>query len=168
LPRDPQRKKEDMEVLKKALAFYQQFAEQNSTEAPVRLAVSRAHRRAGDIQRFVGELTAAHAAYESAIAKGQELANDYPDEPDYCHELAVCHNALGEELLETGWMPLAAEHFRQAIDLLSKLAADYSDVAQYRTELVRSHHGLGKLLKQKGERSAAKTVCGRPLTSRTS
>jgi tetratricopeptide (TPR) repeat protein len=154
LPRDPQREKEDKQLLKKALDFYQQFAQQNSTDPPVRLEVSRAHRRAGDIQRFVGDHAAAQQAYGMAIVPSQELANEFPGQPEYSYELAVTHNALAEELLQTGQGPAAAEQFRQAIDLLTKLTADYATVAHYRAELARSHHGLGKLHKQLGERSA--------------
>src|SRR5262249_10334833 len=68
LPRDAQRKKEDSELLKKAMEFYQQFAEQNSSDPRVRLDVGRAYRRVGDIRRFVGEHAAAQQACLAAIA----------------------------------------------------------------------------------------------------
>jgi serine/threonine protein kinase/tetratricopeptide (TPR) repeat protein len=155
LPRDPQRKKEDTELLKKALDFYQQFAQQNDSDTPARFEVSRAHRRVGDIQEFVGENAAAQQAYVAATARAQELAAGFPDEPKYAHQLAVCHNALGKALVPINQMPAAEEHFRQAIDLLTKLTANYPTVAEYRAELGRSHHGFGQLLKQKGDRSAA-------------
>jgi serine/threonine protein kinase/Tfp pilus assembly protein PilF len=151
LPRDPQRKKEDTELLKKALDFYQQFVQQNNSDTPARLEVSRAYRRVGDIQKFVGEHAAAQEAYLAAINRAGELST----EPESSYELSVCHNAMAELLSETGQLPSAAEHFHQAIDLLNKLTADYPAVTQYQVEIARSHHGLGKLLKQKGERRAA-------------
>jgi tetratricopeptide (TPR) repeat protein len=155
LPRDPQRKKEDEELLQKALGFYLQFAEGNNTQSSVRLEVSRAHRRAGDIKRFVGDHAAAQQGYRLAIVPAQELTAEFPGQPEYAYELAVTHNALAEELLSTGQMLAAAEQFRKAIELLTKLSADYPRVPQYRAELARSHHGLGKLHKQQGERNAA-------------
>src|SRR5262249_36386232 len=82
LPRDPERKKEDTEVLKKALEFYQQFAQQNSADAPVGREVGRAYRRVGDIQRFVGEHAAAQDAYLAAISRIAELGTD----PDSSYE----------------------------------------------------------------------------------
>jgi serine/threonine protein kinase/Tfp pilus assembly protein PilF len=154
LPRDPARKKEDQELLKKALGFYQQFADANSSQSPVRLEVTRAHRRAGDIQRFIGDHAAAQEAYRLALVPAQELATEFRDEPEYGYELAMCHNALAEELLETDQTPAASEHFRQAIELLTKLAADYPGVPEYWAALARTYHGLGKLHKQQGERSA--------------
>jgi serine/threonine protein kinase/Tfp pilus assembly protein PilF len=163
LPRDPQRKKEDTEILNRALDFYQQFAKQNSGESPARLEVSRAYRRVGDIQRFVGDHTAAEQAYRLAIVPAQELLSEFPGQPDYPYELAVAHNALGEELLDTGQMPAAEEQFQQAIQLLTPLTAQYPTMPHYRAELARSHHGLGKLHKQKGQRSAADESFGRAL-----
>jgi tetratricopeptide (TPR) repeat protein len=155
LPRDPQRKKEDQELLKKALGFYQQFAEGNSTQSPVRLEVSRAHRRAGDIQRFVGDHAAAQQAYRLAIVPGQALVSEFPGQPEYCYDLAITHNALAEELLGSGEGASAAEQFRKAIELLTKLTTDYPTAPQYRAELARSHEGLGKVHNQQGERKAA-------------
>jgi serine/threonine protein kinase/Tfp pilus assembly protein PilF len=155
LPRDPARKKEDQELLKKALGFYQQFAEENSSQSPVRLEVTRAHRRAGDIQRFIGDHAAAQEAYRLALVPAQELTAEFPDEPEYAYELAVSQNALAEELLKTDQTPAAVEHFRQAIELLTKLTTENPKVPQYRAALARSHHSLGKLHKQQGERSAA-------------
>jgi serine/threonine protein kinase/Flp pilus assembly protein TadD len=155
LPRDPQRKKEDTAVLHRALDFYQEFAHENSTEPAVRLEVSQAHRRVGDIQAFVGEYRAAEQAYGSAIATAGELAGQFPAEPEYAHELVVGHRSLAELLVQTGHLAAAASHFQQAIGLLTTLTADSPAMAEYRAELARSHHGLGKLLKQKGERGGA-------------
>jgi serine/threonine protein kinase/tetratricopeptide (TPR) repeat protein len=155
LPRVAQRKKEDSELLKKAMEFYQQFAEQNSSDPRVRLDVGRAYRRVGDIRRFVGEHAAAQEAYLAAIATGQALTAESPDEPEFQYEVADSHNALGGDLLETGQLAEAGEHFRQAVDLLAKLATDHPSVAAYRAELARSHNGQGSLLGRQGRRSAA-------------
>jgi serine/threonine protein kinase/Tfp pilus assembly protein PilF len=155
LPRDAQRKKEDSELLKKAMEFYQQFAEQNSSDPRVRLDVGRAYRRVGDIRRFVGEHATAQQAYLAAIATGQALATDSPHEPEFHYEVAVSHNALGEDLLETGQLAEAGAHFRQAADLLAQLTTHAPSVASYRAELARSHHGQGSLLRRQGRRSAA-------------
>jgi len=148
LPRDPQRKKEDTEVLKKALDFYQRFAEQNRADTITRLEVIRAYRRTGDIQEFIGGHKAAQQAYLFALDRAKELATEYPSEAGYLYELAVCHNCAGEAVG-------AVDHFQEAIKLLTKLKADYPAVAEYRAEWARSHHGIGRLHKQKGERGAA-------------
>jgi tetratricopeptide (TPR) repeat protein len=155
LPRDPQRKKEDQELLKKALEFYDQFAQQNSGEAAVRLDVGRAYRRVGDIQQFVGENKAAQEAYREALAKARELAAKSPSNAEFSFEVALCCNKLAEALLAAGDLSGATEHFRQAIDLLTKLSADDATAPQYRAELARSYRGLGQALYRQGERRQA-------------
>jgi serine/threonine-protein kinase len=154
LPRDAQRKKEDLLLLNKALAFYRQFAEQNGSDAPARLQVSRARRRVGDIEKLVGEVPAAKQAYTSALTEVSELVNEFPDEPEYGYELAVCHNSLGE----VGGTECPPEDcFKNAIDILSKVTAAQPAVGPYRAELARAHRGLGNFLKAKGERGPAET-----------
>jgi serine/threonine protein kinase/tetratricopeptide (TPR) repeat protein len=155
LPRDPRRKKEDTELLKKALDFYQQFAEQNDLDIPARLEVSRAYRRVGDIQEFVGENAAAQQAYEAAIARARELATEFPFEAEYTHQLAACHIALGEALLQNDDVATTADHFQEATSLLTRLTSDYPTVPQYRADLANSHRGLGKLYKKTGSRRDA-------------
>jgi serine/threonine protein kinase/tetratricopeptide (TPR) repeat protein len=154
LPRDPQRKKEDTELLRKALDFYQQFARQNTAAPAVRLEVCRAYRRVGDIQEFVGEHVLAERAYREATACAQELATTLPKEPVNTWQLAICHNRLGESLRRAGAVSPAKEHFEQAIDLLTPVTADHSVRAEYREELAHSYYGFAELMKQKGDRSA--------------
>jgi tetratricopeptide (TPR) repeat protein len=163
LPRDPRRQKEDAEVLRKALDFYERFARQNADEPPARLEVVRAYRRAGDIRQFVGEHAAAQQAYGQALAAARTLAAEFPGEPAYSYELALCCARRAEALLASGQLPGAAEHFGEAVGLLTRLSAADPAAADYRAELARGRHGLGKLLKQKGERPAAEEQLRRAL-----
>jgi serine/threonine protein kinase/tetratricopeptide (TPR) repeat protein len=155
VPRDPQQEENEHEMLKNALVFYREFAEQNSTDPAVSLEVVRANRRVGDIERLVGQHAGAGKAYTAAIVKAEQLIGDLPGKPEYSYELAAVRNALGELFVETGELATADEQFRQAAGALRQLASDLPAVHEYRAELARSHHGLGLTLKQRGERSAA-------------
>jgi tetratricopeptide (TPR) repeat protein len=155
LPRDPRGKEEDRELLKNALAFYRQFADENGADAAVSLDVIRAYRRVGDIERFVGEHVAARRAYAEAVARAEELATGAPDEPDYAYELAVGRNALGEILVQTGDVPAANEQLRPSIDALTRLARDFPARPQHREELARAYHVFGRGLRQQGRKAAA-------------
>jgi tetratricopeptide (TPR) repeat protein len=157
LPRDPQRKKEDIRVLKKALDFYQQFAQQNRMESAEGLEVSRAYRRVGDIQVFVGENLAAEDAYRLAIAQAQNLVESSPKNPDSIAELAANHIARGELLLSVGRNEPSGEGFPQAIGGLSPLVTQLPTVPEYREALARAQRGLANVLKQRGDRAAAET-----------
>jgi serine/threonine protein kinase len=161
IPRDPSAKKKDEELLKKALGFYQQFAQQNSDHIPLRLQLIRAFRRVGDIQRLVGDHPAARVAYRSALARATALATELPSDTEFRYEQAACHNALGA-VLEAN-VPEAADHYLKAITLLTRLTDDHPADASYRAELAKSHHGLAVHLKTEGERAAAQARFGQAL-----
>jgi tetratricopeptide (TPR) repeat protein len=155
VPRDALQERQEHELLKKALTFYQDFAAQNSTDPAVALEVARARRRVADIQRLVGQHSGARATYLRAIEQAEQLVKDFPGEVQYAQELATSRNALGELLVTLGELPAAEEHFRQAIDLLTSLTREVSKETAYNAELARSHHGWGNLLKQQGDRPRA-------------
>jgi serine/threonine protein kinase len=155
VPRDTHQTRQEHELLKRALEFYQEFAAQNSADPAVALDVARARRRVGDIQRLVGQLDGARGAYLGAIDQAERLGRNFPDQPQYAQELAACHDALGELLVGTGELPAAEKHFHSAVDCLIKLSHDCSLPAGCRAELARGYHGLGLVEKQRGSRSAA-------------
>jgi serine/threonine protein kinase/Flp pilus assembly protein TadD len=155
VPRDPQQEQQEHELLKKALTFYQRFADENSTDPEVALEVIRANRRVGDIQRLVGQHAGACKAYEAAMAKAEDLVKEAGARPDYLLELAVCHNAAGELLRETGELEPAAEHVRQAIGLVAPLAKATPVPRDSQAQLARGYHTLGMVLKWRGDRPAA-------------
>jgi serine/threonine protein kinase/tetratricopeptide (TPR) repeat protein len=155
VPRDPQQEEKEHEMLGKALAFYQEFAKQNSADPAVPLEVIRANRRVGDIERLVGQHAGAGKAYAAAIAKAEQLVKDFPGNAEYSYELAVGLNSLGELLAETSELATADEQFRKAGEILRPLTNDSPKAHEYTAELARSHHGLGLTLKQRGERAAA-------------
>jgi serine/threonine protein kinase len=156
--RDPQRERQEQELLKRALRFYQQFADQNSAEPATALEVIKAKRRVGDIQRLVGQHDGARTAYLSAIE--QQLSMHFPDEPQYVQELAACRNSLGELLIGTGELPAAQEQFQRAVDSLGNLTQDPRAPAGCRAELARGYHGLGLAQKERGDRAAAEAQFG--------
>jgi tetratricopeptide (TPR) repeat protein len=158
VPRDPRQARQEHELVKRALEFYQEFATQNSADPAVALDVTRARRRVGDIQRLVGQHDGARGAYLKAIDQAAQLGRNFPDQPQYVQELAACHDALGELLVAIGELPAAEKHFRGAVDCLIKLRQDFSLPAGYRAELARGYHGLGLVEKWRGSRSAAEAL----------
>jgi serine/threonine protein kinase/tetratricopeptide (TPR) repeat protein len=156
VPRDPRQEEKEHELLRKALVFYREFAEQNSADMAVSLEVVRANRRVGDIERLVGQHGGAAKTYAVAIARAEQLVKDFPGKPEYAYELAASRNAFGEILAETGKLAAADEQFHEAIRILTQL--DLPAAHEYQVELARSHHGLGLTLKQRGQRSKADKV----------
>jgi tetratricopeptide (TPR) repeat protein len=65
---------EDALLLQSVLKFYDQFAQQNATNAKLQREAARAHRRVGDIQQRLGQPARAEAAYRRAAAMLEDLA----------------------------------------------------------------------------------------------
>jgi tetratricopeptide (TPR) repeat protein len=167
LPRDPARKAEDTELLKKALEFYQQFAQQNSGDPAVRREVTRALRRVGDIQRFVGENPAAEESYRLAVARAKELVDESTDDPDSIAELAAACIEQGQLLSATDRTDTVMEQLRQATERLAALVARFPAAADYRAGLARAHDSLANVLKQVGDRTAAEAQYKQALDIQT-
>ena len=136
--------------LQKALAYYQRFAGEQSTDQKVRLNTAVAYRRVGEIERKLGDSNGSEAADRRALAIIEKLAADLPSVPQYQSELAKSHGSLGVLLLETGHHAEAEPQFRRAIALHEKLAAESPSEPRYRSELARSHNHLGFLRYQTG------------------
>src|SRR6202035_1304949 len=59
---------EEAELLKSVLAFYDNFAEQNTTNPRLRREAAKAHRRVGEIHQRLGQFDKGETAYLHAAA----------------------------------------------------------------------------------------------------
>ena len=133
-------------ILEKALAFYEEFAKQNSTDPDVRQERGKAYRRVGGIQRRLGEYELARKAYRQAITLGEKLVADFSAEPDYQSELAWASYGLAHVFQDTGRFEDAHGAFRQALDLQQKMVAENPKKLDFRRKLASTHNCLGGLL----------------------
>jgi serine/threonine protein kinase len=145
LHHDPERKQEDLELLKRTLVFYEQFAEQNSDDPEVRHETAKAYRKVADIRRLLGEKSAAEEAYRRSIALLEELAEKNPAEPAYAADLGWSLIELGLLWMEAGRYPDSEQSYRRARSLFQQLADEYPDEPQYRWGLAQSHNDLGQI-----------------------
>ena len=109
------------DVLLKALAFYEEFAEEKSSDPEVRLETARAARRVGDIQHRLGDVARAATAYEQALTRLEQLRQDSPNLPGCRDELAQVHNNRGNLFRDTGQLADAAREYRDAQALFADL-----------------------------------------------
>jgi serine/threonine protein kinase len=114
------------ELLLTALAFYQEFAKQRSTDPAIRLGTAQAYLRVGTIQSALRQRRAAEEAYTQAITLLGQLADEFPATPRYQEVLAIAHLAEGDSLQHGpgGRVSEAERAYRQAHALLTKLAAE--------------------------------------------
>jgi tetratricopeptide (TPR) repeat protein len=146
------------DLLQKALGFYQEFLQQNRLDPTLRLQTGRAHGRVGKIYELLGQQQEAEQAYREALTIFDEMARDFPDQPDYRFELAATCNALCWQQTTTGHPQQAEELFQRALTVLSPLVIDFPNRADYRSELSRSHNSQGELWRQTRQKALARTA----------
>src|SRR5262249_54533415 len=142
-PRDPQREREDREVLNVVLDFYERFAQQNSSEHSARALTAKAYYRVATLRKGLGQHGEAKLAFDRALALWQELTEEFPAVPDYRRDLAVSHNGLGIALRELDQSAAAEHHYRRALEIMTSLAADFPGQPEYLANAADTHHNLG-------------------------
>jgi serine/threonine-protein kinase len=133
-------------LLEKALAYYQGFLREPSTDPAVRLAAAAAYRDVGDIYTELASKEQAEQAYRQSLRLLQELGGDRPSDAAFRRELAASCNGLGLLLLATGGLAEAEELLARALALRKGLAADFPDVALIRQDLAQGYNNLALLL----------------------
>jgi serine/threonine protein kinase len=141
--------------LQKALASYEEFAQETQDDESTRASVAAAARRVGLISFKLGQVSDANAAYRRAQALYGLLTADFPDRPDYRQELARVHNNMGDMHRTAGQQKEAEADFRDAILLQTQLAAEFPARQDYRQELAQSDNNLGILLASAGRNKDA-------------
>jgi serine/threonine protein kinase/Tfp pilus assembly protein PilF len=152
------------EFLRKALALYEEFTTEESSDPQAQFERGRAFRRIGDVRRRLARLTQAEEAYREAIAILKNLAEEHPDRPDYREELAFGHNNLGTLLAHVGQRTQAEKEYREGLALRAQLAAEFPTEAKYAWQNAASHNHLGNLLKAGSNYGGAEQAYRQGLT----
>jgi serine/threonine protein kinase/Flp pilus assembly protein TadD len=153
LGKNPQQLKEDDELFKKALTYYEQFAELNSNDPEVRREIGRAHTRAGNLHAALGQQAQAKQAHGRAVTVAEQLAADYPNDPEYRRNLAATLIEKAADLAKAGDRQGSDRPARRAFDLRKQLAAEFPGVVAYRQDLAFAHNMMG--MKSRGRDPAA-------------
>jgi serine/threonine protein kinase/Tfp pilus assembly protein PilF len=144
--------------LEKALASYEEFADETGQNEDVRDGVAIANALVGLICRRLGLHERAEAGYRRSQVLAKQLAADFPAEPQYRQGLADISNNLGLMLVELGRIAEAETEYGAAIALEKQLAADFPAVPKYRAALARTINNLGLLLRELGRWSDAEMM----------
>jgi serine/threonine protein kinase len=163
---EPHRKEAQRHFLLKALAFYEEFAREQSADPSVRLEAARACERAGNIHRMLGQHGPAEQAYRQALERLQQLTADFPNDPLYRRQLGSSWNELGVVLSATRRHEEAEHALRQALDIGEKLEAEFLDSPDYQHDLASTHNNLAILLKSVGRLPEAEQTYRRSIQRR--
>src|SRR5262249_35263509 len=134
-----------------ALGFYEAMAQDNVSDPAVRFGVVSALTRVGDIHRLLGQSDQARSAYDRAVAEGEQLVADHPQELNYRSALGSGHRNLALLLKATGGPVGALAHFRRALELAERLAEDFPAEASCRRQLAGAQNDLGLFLEEQGQ-----------------
>jgi tetratricopeptide (TPR) repeat protein len=144
------------ELLKKASLVYKEFQEGKSRDPRLRLQNALATRRLADIYRQLKENQEAEKAYLAAIARLNQLVQEYPGDPHYPQELANGHNWLGELLRD--YNPQGAlEAYNQALEIQERLVEKLPHDREYQREWARTSNNRGIVLSALGRFEPARS-----------
>jgi tetratricopeptide (TPR) repeat protein len=104
------------ELLRRGLAYYQDFLARRGNEPALRAEVAAAWFRVGKIEMLIGTLAEAVAAYERAVRLGEELLAAEPENADARAQLVRSYAA-------SGWSLRLAGRYADALGRLDHAAA---------------------------------------------
>jgi serine/threonine-protein kinase len=136
--------------LQKAVASYEEFAQDTRQDEESRSGVAAASRRVGNIYWKLGQAREAEAAYRRSVDGFGQLAVEFVDHRDLRYELAKSHTDLGVLLAATGRPDQAETAFNDALSLYKNLSAGSSGNADYRSALATVYHRLSHLMADTG------------------
>jgi serine/threonine protein kinase len=156
LPEAKELTAEDRQFLENALAFYGEFANQNSSQPKGRQKTAEAYLRVANIQAQLGQDVEAKSNYHRALEALRKLVAEYPSQPDYRFDLARCLSEMaymsteGAAWVRLEYHPLYFETmeenqdaFRQAIKIQEKLVAEDPRREDYQRALAESYSRFG-------------------------
>jgi tetratricopeptide (TPR) repeat protein len=155
----PQWQAHRQKLLEDALEFYQGFLKV-SDEPPVRREAGRAHARLGRIYLMLGKRQEAIQSFQHAIVLQEQLANEFPSEPNDAAHLASSYHELGF-LHETGQFTEAQEVYRKALAIREQLTRSVPGNLDYEHDLATTLRRLSSTLTFTGQKAAAEAAIDR-------
>jgi serine/threonine protein kinase/tetratricopeptide (TPR) repeat protein len=119
----------ERELLRRGLAFYDRFAQQNASSPRAAVQGAQAFYRVALLQAGLGEPQAALTSYQESAARFRQLIQDQPDRADLWAQLADVYAGMANTLPE----------WTQAKDALSQARVAYARASQIEPQTVKYH-----------------------------
>jgi tetratricopeptide (TPR) repeat protein len=162
LTHQPRLQKVQAEFLQKALAYYEEFAQEEGSDPEARHRRGLAYKRVGDMQAKLGKHAEAEKAYQSAIGVLGPLAAQAKDVPQYAGDLARAKHNLGVLYARIGQATAAEKAYGEALASQEALATD-SAPPEYKKDLAVTWKDLGILLHETGRSKESEEAYRRAL-----
>jgi serine/threonine-protein kinase len=142
-------------LLASAVPFYERFVQQVSDDPGLEAERGKAYDRLALVRKEMGELGAARADYERALAIFTRLVAEHPSARDLRAMLGDTYLDLGTVLSDMGDLRGAETADLAALKEYQQLAGQDPTVAEYRLQMAKSRNNLGVVLLRQGERKKA-------------
>jgi len=167
LAREKELRPEQKDFLDKMIQYYAESTREAAATEEEQSRQARAYHRMGRLNQILGRSQDSENAYRRAVALGQQLAADFPNQPQFRLELALSHNSLGAVLRGANRRPTEAESaYVEALAILKQLAADFPTERGYRQGLAGIHNNLGNLLFDTGRQAEAESAYAEAMAIR--
>ena len=167
LAREKELRPEQKDFLDKMIQYYAESTREAAATEEEQSRRARAYHRMGRLNQILGRSQDSENAYRRAVALGQQLAADFPNQPQFRLELALSHNSLGAVLRGANRRPTEAESaYVEALAILKQLAADFPTERGYRQGLAGIHNNLGNLLFDTGRQAEAESAYAEAMAIR--
>ncbi len=141
---------DDRAFLRGVIAQYDAFAAIKGDAPGSRWVRAEGRFRVGAMRSTLGEFQEAEQDYDQALRLYKQLADDFPDQPDFHHGLASSLNNRGLLLSDHGRFQEARKDFDQALSIYKRLAAEFPSRLRFRDELAKTYNNEGLLLSKTG------------------
>jgi serine/threonine protein kinase len=134
---------EHKRYLSRALQAYEEFAAETAGDESTRYGAARALANVGRIRFRLDPSPAAADLQRQAVARFEQLATDFPEEPLYRRDVTVGRRELGRTLYRINQRDAARLALAAAVADGERLVADYPSVPGYRGDLALNDFHLG-------------------------
>jgi serine/threonine protein kinase len=167
LSREKELRPEQKEFLDKMIQYYAEFIQEAPATEEERRRQARAYHRMGSMNAILGRRPQESVkAYRRAVALGQQLVADFPNQPEFRLELGSTYNSLGV-LLHHDHRPREAESaYVEAQTIFRQLVADFPTRREFRQSLAGIQNNLGNLRAETGRLREAESVHAEALAIR--
>jgi serine/threonine protein kinase/tetratricopeptide (TPR) repeat protein len=150
LGRQAQLTERTREFLNKVLTLHSAFAAAKADDREGQESRVEGFFRVALIRQRLGEFKDAEAAYRDCLALYEQLAAEFPAEPDYRGKACNVRVNLGLMLDQTGNLAKAEAEYRAVLPIQKQLAAEFPEHEQYRLDVAISLRNLAYLLAASG------------------
>ncbi|NQT12765.1 MAG: tetratricopeptide repeat protein, partial [Planctomycetes bacterium] len=128
-------------LMEKALTFFVTFLEDRGDDPQVRLQAGKAHNRAGDILKLLGETKRAEKHYRKSLELLSEIAGDIGQDPETLFELTEAARKLASALRDQNRQKEAINTLQTALGSCEVLLEQNPRTAKYtRLSMLCYHH----------------------------